>query len=455
MSRVIPGLSHKPKLPRRTRTLPLSGTAGKQFAYLEIMFILRGLMFALALMTSAVSGFGSDLALIHAKIYISPTDAPIEDGTILIHNQRIVAVGPSARIKLPRFARSVTMLDCSGRVVTAGFWNSHVHILTPGLLNAKSRTDGEISQQLEQMFTRWGFTTVFDVASVLDNTNDIRRRIESGKVRGPRILTVGEPFYPKGGTPIYVKSFLEQNHVPSAEIESAQQALERVRHQLSGGADGIKIFTGAITAQGVLPFPLDVAKAIVAEAHRAGKPVFAHPSNQEGLDIALESGVDVLAHTAPMSGDWSPEFTARLKAAHMALIPTLTLFDVEARKAKVSQEEDEQWIRQAVQELKAYSDAGGQILFGTDVGYIDQYDTSEEFTLMSRAGMTFQQILASLTTNPSERFGLANRTGRIAKGMDADLVVLDADPASNITAFSKVLRVIRNGTLIYSAPQSN
>jgi imidazolonepropionase-like amidohydrolase len=139
----------------------------------------------------------------------------------------------------------------------------------------------------------------------------------------------------------------------------------------------------------------------------------------------------------------------------MALIPTLTLFDVEARKAKVSQEEDEQWIRQAVQELKAYSDAGGQILFGTDVGYIDQYDTSEEFTLMSRAGMTFQQILASLTTNPSERFGLANRTGRIAKGMDADLVVLDADPASNITAFSKVLRVIRNGTLIYSAPQSN
>jgi hypothetical protein len=57
-----------------------------------------------------------------------------------------------------------------------------------------------------------------------------------------------------------------------------------------------------------------------------------------------------------------------LKAAHMALIPTLTLFDVEAKKAKVSLEENEQWIAQTVQELKAYSNAGGEILFGTDVG---------------------------------------------------------------------------------------
>ena len=415
------------------------------------MLILRALACALALTISSVSAFSSDLALVHAKIYTSPAGAPINDGTILVHNDRIVAVGPSAQTKVPRFARSVTVMDCTGLVVTAGFWNSHVHILTPGLLNAKNRTDSEISQQLEDMFTKWGFTTVFDVASVLDNTNEIRRRIESGKVRGPRILTVGEPFYPKGGTPIYVKSFLEQNHIPSAEIDSADQALARVRHQLSDGADGIKIFTGAITAKGVLPFPLDIAKAIVAEAHRAGKPVFAHPSNQQGLEIAIESGVDVLAHTAPMSGDWSSELTARLKAAHMALIPTLTLFDVEAKKAKVSQEEDEQWIGQAVQELKAYSDAGGQILFGTDVGYINQYDTSEEFQLMSRAGMTFQQVLASLTTNPAERFGFANRTGRIAKGMNADLVVLDADPSSDVTAFSKVRRVIRNGALIYSA----
>jgi imidazolonepropionase-like amidohydrolase len=414
----------------------------------------RALLVVLFAGISVFSAFGldSDLALVHAKIYPSPTATPIEDGTILVHNGRIRAVGSAEKIKVPT-SNAVTVLDCHGLVVTAGFWNSHVHILTPGLLQADKRASEELSAQLEQMLTRWGFTTVFDIASVLDNTNNIRQRIAKGEVRGPRILTVGAPFYPKGGTPIYVKGFLEENHIPSAEVESAQQAVNRVRQQLKDGADGIKIFAGAITAHGVLPMPLDLAKAIAAEAHRAGKPVFAHPSNQEGLEVSIQSGVDILAHTAPMSGDWSPALTGRLKSARMALIPTLTLFDVEAKKAGVSPEENEQWIKQAVQELKAYSDAGGEILFGTDVGYTDHFDTAEEFALMSRAGMAFQQIMASLTTNPASRFGYATHSGTIAKGMDADLVVLKADPATDITNFSKVHLVIRDGKVIYSARQ--
>jgi imidazolonepropionase-like amidohydrolase len=70
----------------------------------------------------------------------------------------------------------------------------------------------------------------------------------------------------------------------------------------------------------------------------------------------------------------------------------------------------------AVPQLRAYSEAGGQILFGTDVGYIRQFDTSEEFLWMSRAGMNFQQVLASLTTNPARLFGYMMYSGRIAKG---------------------------------------
>jgi hypothetical protein len=79
----------------------------------------------------------------------------------------------------------------------------------------------------------------------------------------------------------------------------------RLRQQLRDGADGVKIFAGAILPGRVLPMPLDIAKALVAEAHRAGKPAFAHPSNLEGIEIALQSGVDILAHTAGMSGPWA------------------------------------------------------------------------------------------------------------------------------------------------------
>ena len=430
-------------------TPPNKAPAISYTAAMRIPFVLPVLLLGTLLGCGPVRS--SDLALVHAKIYPSPTEPAIEDGTVLVHDGRITAVGPSATTKPPRFARAVTVIDCKGMVVTAGFWNSHVHILTPGLLHAEKLSPQELTSQLEEMLTRRGFTTVFDIASVLNNTTLIRRRIESGEVKGPRILTVGEPFWVKGGTPIYVKGFLEDNHISIPEVESNAQAVERVRQQIHGGADGIKIFAGSVERDSILIMPVDLAKAIVAEAHRAGKPVFAHPSNQEGIDVSLQSGVDILAHTTPTGGPWSSSLVQRMKAAHMALIPTLTLWHVESRNE--SPEEFEKQMNAVVlPQLRAYSEAGGQILFGTDVGYIEHFDTGEEFAWMSRAGMSFQQILASLTTNPAQRFGYSTRRGRVAKGMDADLVVLSADPAQDASGFSRVAFTIRLGKIIFRKP---
>jgi len=178
-------------------------------------------------------------------------------------------------------------------------------------------------------------------------------------------------------------------------------------------------------------------------------PVFAHPTNVEGVRVAIDSGVDILAHTLPQSPPWTPKFTQQLKHANLSLIPTLTLFDVEARKANVPDQQRTVWIAQMVDQLRAYSEAGGDILFGTDIGYTDHYDTTLEFTLMSQAGMNYKQILASLTTNPARKFGDSDHTGRIAKDMKADLVILNADPAQDVTAYSKVRFTIRNGKVLY------
>jgi imidazolonepropionase-like amidohydrolase len=389
----------------------------------------------------------SDLALVGAKIYLSPSEPPIDSGTIVVHSGHILSVGSIAEIKVPRAA---TVIDCKGLVVTAGFWNSHVHILLPGLLHEEKLSSEQITSQLQQMLTRWGFTTVFDIGSVLQNTNLIRHRIQSGQVKGPQILTVGEPFWVKGGTPVYVKGFLEANHISIPEVESAAQAKVRVRQQVRDGANGIKIFANSIESDGILTMPLDMAQAIAAEAHRAGKPVFAHVSDNQGIEVAIQSGVDILAHTTPMDVPWGPTFARRLVAAHMALTPTLTLWDEESKKGNASPDDIEKGMSKAAKQLEAFSRAGGQVLFGTDVGYIQQFDTSEEFKWMSRAGMSYQEILASLTTNPAERFGSASHSGRIAKGMDADFVVLGADPAQNTTAFSKVRFTIRSGKIIYA-----
>jgi imidazolonepropionase-like amidohydrolase len=407
---------------------------------LVILLLLSLLVFA------ARPSSASDLALISAKVYPSPTEPAVENGTILVRDGLILAVGPSPSVKIPPGA---AVIDCRGLVVTAGFWNSHVHILTPALLHIHEARARDFDQQLDTMFNRWGFTTVFDISSLLDNTLELRRRIDSGELRGPHVLTVGEPIW--AIEPVYVRDFLRANHISILPTETPDQAVALVRDHAAKGANGIKLFAGSYQGDGkVAVLPLAIAKAAVAEAHRHSMPVFAHPQSVAGVDVSVESGVDILAHTIPQSPPWTPDFVARLKRANMALIPTLTLFDFEARKGGLSEQNREGWLAQMVAELRAYSQAGGEILFGTDIGYTDHYDTALEYTLMLRAGMDFRHILASLTTNPARRFGYAGHNGRISKGMDADLVVLGADPAKDVTAFSNVRYTIRSGKVIFS-----
>jgi len=399
---------------------------------------------AFMLTTAGAQSRPRDLALIGATVYPAPTSAAIQNATVLVHDGRIVSVRSGDGIPIPADAQRI---DCRGKFVTAGFWNSHVHIIQQGLLEARTAPAAELSAQLDSMLNRWGFTTVFDLASELDNTLALRRRIDSGSVRGPRILTVGELLWT--AIPVYVRDYLTANHIRMDPVASNTEAVVRVRGLAARGVDGIKLFTGSLQdGDRVANMPLEMVRAATSEAHRQGLPVFAHPQNTEGLENAIHGGVDILAHTAPQSPPWTAQFVDTLKHAHIALIPTLTLFDVEARKERASDADREAWIARMVAELRAYASAGGEILFGTDVGYIDHYDTSLEYELMARAGMSFRDILASLTTTPAKRFHDAER-GRVAKGMIADLVVLDADPSLDVRAFSKVDDVIRAGALQY------
>jgi imidazolonepropionase-like amidohydrolase len=386
------------------------------------------------------------LAIVGAKVYPAPDAPAILDATVVVRGGVIAAVGPSAQV-VP--GPSYRVIPGDGLVVVAGLWNSHVHLLLPSMALPPKENAEALSNELEGMFTRWGFTTVFDIASLPGAAIDLRRRIESGDVRGPNILTVDAPFFPNDGTPIYLRQLLEG--LPSMEIGTPDAAVERARRQLEGGADGVKIFAGAIVGGeiAILPMALEDAKAVIAEAHRHGKPVFAHPSNQEGLDVTIESGVDVLAHTTPDDGErWTPELVGRLTSHGMALIPTLTLWQVESEANGLPAEKVERTVALAQQQLGAFAAAGGDVLFGTDIGYVQASDTSEEYRLMQGAGLSFAQILASLTTNPAARFSVESK-GKIEVGMDADLTVLAADPADDIEAFANVVYTIRGGRVIF------
>lgn len=379
------------------------------------------------------------LAIEHARIYVSPTDPPIEDGTVLVRNGLIAEVG--TKVNVPADA---TIVPCNQCVVTAGFWNMHVHFTEPKWNFANWKSAGTLNPQLADMFLSRGFTTVADLGSNPASTFAIRRRIEKGELSGPYIYSAGTPLYPPHGVPYYVRDTAPKWMMAMMpQPESPEEATQIVRRNLASGADLTKLFTGSWIARGqVLPMPLNIARAAVTETHLNGKLVFAHPSNLAGTQVAINSGVDVLAHAAD---DTRGVDAALLQSAinkNMAMIPTLKMFASTVTT-------DSTYMDPICAEVRQFHELGGTLLFGTDVGYMSDYTTELEFVELGKSGLDWKTVLAMITTNPAARMGVSDSKGTITQGKLADLTILDADPADQLTNFSKVRAVVRSGKVIW------
>lgn len=384
------------------------------------------------------------LALIGATILTAPSAPPIVDGVIIVEHGKIAAVGPGSAISIPSRA---DILDVRGHTVVAGFWNCHVHFIEPKWSDAAQQPSAQLAANLAQMLTSQGFTSVVDTGSLLANTLDLRRRIESGEVPGPRILTAGLPLYPKDGVPYYVSETLPPEVVKLLPTPAtADEAVRAVDVDVAAGADLIKLFlvTGVRVDGRIVLKSMDpaIVRAAVSEAHRLGKPVAAHPSTITGLELALTGHVDILAHTIQDPENWTSAVVSRLAAAHVALVPTLALFGPMDNSRRI------------VEEVKSYAAAGGRIIFGTDVGFLSDYSAlKREFVLLSEAGLTLPQLLETLTIAPARQFGREAHSGCIAVGADADLVVLKGTPPDGTRILTQVSYTLRAGQIIYTATE--
>jgi imidazolonepropionase-like amidohydrolase len=148
--------------------------------------------------------------------------------------------------------------------------------------------------------------------------------------------------------------------------------------------------------------------------------------------------VDVLAHAPDTVKGIDDALIAQLVARHMAMVPTLKLFSQDADIARI----------RAI--VGKFHQLGGQLMFGTDTGFLTDYDMAEEDRQLYLTGLSFRDVLAMLTTAPAQRFHVADQQGRIAPGMNGDLTILSSDPASgDPTAFTRVRYTVRDGRILY------
>ena len=396
--------------------------------------MLRAIILATLAGATGTACLAADVAVVHAKVYAAPGAKPLADATVLIHDGRIAAV--ARRVALPK---GTTVLACDGCVVMAGFWNAHVHFIEPNWMGVATLAPATLERQLQDMLTHSGFTSVVDTGSDPNVTGELRRRIERGEVAGPHIRSAFLPLYPEHALPYYLDDLPPALRDSMPQPASPDEARETVAKNLDAGADITKLFTGSIVKPDqIQPMRVDIATAAVEGSHRRGALVYSHATNLEGLRVALDSGVDVLAHAPEVVDGIDAALLQEMARKHVVIVPTLKLFSHDA---------DIAGIRKLV--LDAHR-AGIRLVFGTDTGFLTDHDVGEEFRQLSLAGLGVDDILAMLTTTPAALFKVDGHAGRVARGMDGDLTVLGADPkTAGVGAFSDVRYAIRGGKLLF------
>ncbi|WP_150460198.1 amidohydrolase family protein [Nesterenkonia ebinurensis] len=331
--------------------------------------------------------------------------------------------------------------DAGGRVVVPGFWNCHVHLTERVWARAATVPAGRLQQELDDMFLVRGFTGAVDLGSHPRDHVAVKHRVSSGELVGPRLLTAGMGLYPPRGLPFYVRADLPWYIRPllpqSSSRGAARRAMGRSQRR---GAEVAKLFTGSyVQPDRIKPMPLEIARVAAEEAHRQGRLVFAHTSDREGLRIAVEAGVDVIAHV-PDAPEGTEPLLQEAARRGMWMVPTLEMFAQTVTR-------DPSYLEPVYHALGVFLEAGGRLLFGTDVGYLTDRRTRGELEALDACGLSVADVLTMLTTAPAEALSVGS--GRLDAGEPADLVVIDHRQLNNPAQLADVLATIRSGRVVW------
>jgi len=418
---------------------------------------------AAAACSLALAGTANAATLIHAgRLIDGVSDAPRERQTIVVDGGRIAAVESGFRAA----TAGDLVIDLSSATVMPGLMDMHVHLTSEHSRRSEidSIRKGEADRAYDSVpFAERtllaGFTTVRNVGDQFNVSIALRRAIEEGKVRGPRVFTSGRSIGSTGGHADASNSWGPFLYSDDPRLNTvcngADSCREAVRQRYKDGVDSIKITaTGgvmSIAKSGTAPqFTEDELAAIISTAHDYGLKVAAHAHGTEGMKRAVRAGIDSIEHGTLMDDE-----TMRLmKQQGTHYVPTIsagrwvydkaqdpTYFPAIVRPKALA-------IGPVIQKTFAKAwQAGLTIMFGTDCGVCEHGSNGREFTYMVEAGMPIMAAIRSATIVPARYLGIDDRLGSIEAGKLADIVAVPGDPMTDASVMERVSFVMKEGVV--------
>jgi imidazolonepropionase-like amidohydrolase len=409
------------------------------------------------------AGAASAATLIHAGRLIDGSgQAPRERVTIVVDGGLIRSI--DAGFTAPGGGDEA--VDLSGATVLPGFMDMHVHLTSEH--SRRSEIDSVKKSESDRAFDSVvyaertllaGFTTVRNLGDQWNTSIALRRAIEAGKVKGPRIVTAGRSIGTRGGHADATNSFgpfLESDDPRLNTVcNGPDSCREAVRQRYKDGADSIKITaTGgvlSIAKSGSAPQFTDAElDAVISTAHDYGMKVAAHAHGAEGIKRAVRNGIDSIEHGTFMDD----EGIRLMKEKGTHYVPTIS-----AGRWVYDKAQDPEYfpaiVRPKALEVgpqiqktfgKAWK-AGVTIMFGTDCGVCAHGDNAKEFGYMVEAGMPVMDAIRSATVVPAKYLGIDDRLGSIEAGKVADIVAVPGDPLADVHALERVSFVMKDGVI--------
>lgn len=419
----------------------------------------------LSLIASALllAGTAQSATLIYAgKLITADSDKLLTQQTVVVENDKIIAVEPGYKTPAP----ADQVIDLKTHTLMPGLMDMHTHFssqMGPGsytedfLLNeADVALRGATFAEKTLMA---GFTTVRELGDTHHTSTALRKAIHAGYVKGPRIYTAGKSIATTGGhadpTNGVAYALMGDPGPKEGVINGPDDARKAVRQRYKEGADLIKITaTGGVLSvakSGSNPqFNSEELKAIVETAKDYGMTVAVHAHGKEGMDRAIEAGVDSIEH-----GTLMDKATMKLMKKHGTYyVPTISAGKWAAEKAAMPGFFPELVRPKAlaigpkIQQTfaEAYKE-GVKIAFGTDSGVGAHGDNWREFVFMTEAGMPALQAIQSATIVSARLLKVDQELGSVTAGKIADLVAVPGDPLQDIQLMGKVSFVMKAGVV--------